>query len=184
MSKKAETITIDMQLYKQLQTRKSAYKRFGQLNLDQVKALDYVLKQKDGLVSLRIFLFLIDHMDNYNAVVCSHKVIQEALDMSLSTVNRGVKCLKDNQILEIGKTGTTNVYYLNKEIIWHSWSNNRKYAKFGATVVLSESEQKAETTRYSQITLKDVVEDNDVNYEDETDYNDMDYIEDNDSDDE
>lgn len=181
MAKNKETITIGMELYKQLQSRKSAYKRFGQLNLDQIKALDYILRVKDGSSALRIFLFLVDHMDNYNAIVCSSKVISEALDMSSATVSRAIKVLKDNEIIGIGKSGTTNIYYINKEIIWHSWATNRRYAKFGANVVISESEQ-TETTKYSQITIKDFDSANITDYykNDEDDLDDDDYFDDDD----
>lgn len=89
----------------------------------------------------QILLFLFDQMDNYNSLVCSYKVICEALEMSESTAKRAIKVLKDNKFIEIYKSGISNVYVVNKELVWNSWGSNYKYAKFSAKIIISESEQ-------------------------------------------
>ena len=48
---------------------------------------------------------------------------------------------------------------INKNIVWNSWGTNYKYAKFGANIILSESEQEQQTEikteRVKQITIKE-----------------------------
>jgi hypothetical protein len=80
-------------------------------------------------------------MDKYNAVVCSYKVFQEALGMSKATIQRSVAYLKEHGFLYVYKTGASNVYVANKELVWNSWGNNVQYCEFPANVVLSASEQ-------------------------------------------
>lgn len=88
-----------------------------------------------------ILLFLLDQMDDYNAVMCSYDVMQEALGMSLSTVRRSVKVLKECGFIAIYKSGNSNIYAVNKVLAWSSWGTNYRYAKFAAKIIISESEQ-------------------------------------------
>jgi Mn-dependent DtxR family transcriptional regulator len=90
-------------------------------------------------------------MDGYNAIVCSNKVIQDALSISRPTVTRAIKILKDYNFIKIAKTGTANVYYINSELVWKSWGTNHRYAEFGAKIIIAESEQEqdaADTTTH------------------------------------
>lgn len=119
--------------------RKSPFKRFYQVNKDNSECLRDCLKENPK--ALEILLFIFDHMDKYNAVVCSYKVFQEALGMSKATVQRAIKYLKDNGFLYIYKTGTSNVYVANKELVWNSWGKNTQYCEFPANIVLSKTEQ-------------------------------------------
>ncbi|MCX7144154.1 MAG: hypothetical protein NT123_24580, partial [Proteobacteria bacterium] len=41
----------------------------------------------------------------------------------------------------VAKTGTTNVYLINAEIVWTASATSRRKAEFRANVVLAESEQ-------------------------------------------
>ena len=53
----------------------------------------------ENLKHLKLLLFIFDHMDKYNAVICSYKVFQETLGMGQATVARCVKYLKDHGFL-------------------------------------------------------------------------------------
>lgn len=119
--------------------KQSPYVRWVQMNKDYYKAEDWLMAKSP--IAYRIFKFLINNMDNYNAVVCSYKVLQEYFDVSQVTVARAIKLLKEKQYIEVYKSGTSNVYAVNKNIAWNSWGKNFKYAKFEANIILSESEQ-------------------------------------------
>lgn len=118
----------------------SRYHEWAQLNLEQtvIDALDQLSKYP---AAMRIFLFLVKNMDGYNAIMASHKVISEALDMSIPTVSRAIKYLSDNGILHIMKSGTSNVYVINNKVVWKSYGENMEYCKFPASVILAKSEQ-------------------------------------------
>lgn len=127
------------------QQRKSPFSRFYQVNKDNSEYLRSCLRENPKALELLFFIF--DHMDKYNAVICSYQVFQEALGMSKATIQRSIKYLKDNGFVYIYKTGTSNVYVANKDLVWNSWGNNIDYCEFPANIVLSRSEQQEERTK-------------------------------------
>jgi DNA-binding transcriptional ArsR family regulator len=119
--------------------KQSPYRRWTQFNLERTKELMWL-----GLnhpKARAILDFLVDQMDNYNAVMCSHQVLEELLGISKATVIRAIKILKDNKFIDVLKSGQSNVYVINDTVYWKSWGNNRKYSKFSGNIVLSLSEQ-------------------------------------------
>ncbi len=120
-------------------SRKSPFSRFYQVNKDNSEYLRSCLKENPK--ALEVLFFIFDHMDKYNAVVCSYKVFQEALGISAKTVQRSIAYLKEHGFLYVYKTGTSNVYVANKDLVWNSWGNNVEYCEFPANIVLSASEQ-------------------------------------------
>jgi len=135
--------------------RKSPFSRFYQVNKDNSEYLRSCLKENPKALELLFFIF--DHMDKYNAVVCSYKAFQEALGMAQATIARSIKYLKEKGFLYIYKSGSSNVYVANKELVWNSWGNNTKYCEFPANVILSKEEQEKRTEvrdkRVTQIEL-------------------------------
>lgn len=95
--------------------------------------------------AFKILLFLLDHMDKYNAVMCSYTVIQEALGMGRTTASTAVKLLKEHGFIAVLKSGTSNVYVVNNDLAWNSWGNNVQYCEFPANVIISASEQEERT---------------------------------------
>jgi DNA-binding transcriptional ArsR family regulator len=125
--------------------KKSPYKNFIQVNKDFYKAEDWLMAKSP--IAYRIFKFLINGMDGYNAVVCSYKVLQENFEISQVTVARSIKLLKEKGYIAVFKSGTSNVYTLNDKIVWNSWGTNYAYSKFPANIILSISEQEEATKR-------------------------------------
>lgn len=134
-------LTRDFNLEEEYQKRekKSPYNNWVQINKNYYKAEDWLMAKSP--IAYRIFKFLINNMDGYNSVVCSYKVIQEYFDISQVTVARAIKLLKEKQYIQVYKSGTSNIYAINKEIAWNSWGKNYRYAKFGANIILTETEQ-------------------------------------------
>ena len=131
--------------------KKSPFDRFVQVNKDFYKAEDWLMAKSP--IAYRIFKFLINNMDEYNAVICSYKVLEETFKVSTTTIARAIKILKDKGYVAVFKSGTSNIYALNDKIVWNSWGTNYQYSKFPANIILSISEQ--ENSIQSQIkTLK------------------------------
>ena len=137
--------------------RKSPFSRFYQINKDNSDYLRSCLDENPK--ALKLLLFIFDHMDKYNAVICSYKVFQETLGMGQATVARCVKYLKDHGFLYVYKTGTSNFYVANKNLVWNSWGNNVEYCEFPANIILSASEQeervKVRDKRVQTVQVKD-----------------------------
>ena len=111
-----------------------------------------------------ILYFLVDQMDEYNAVMCSYKVLQEVLDTSKATIQRNIQILKKKGYIAVLKSGTSNVYAINDSVYWKSWGNKKQYSKFPANVVLAMSEQEDDyqisfaeigAQRHKEVKLKD-----------------------------
>lgn len=148
--------------------KNSPFSRWTQFNNEHTKELMMLAVKYPKAHA--ILYFLVDQMDNYNACICSYKVMQEVLGCGQATIARNIKILKDLGFLAILKSGNANVYTVNDKVYWKSWGNNRQYSKFPANVVLAMSEQdnykQAEeghqisfedlkTEKFKAITLKD-----------------------------
>ena len=118
---------------------KRQFTSFYQVNKEHSEDMQWLLDKNPK--AFKILLFLLDHMDKYNAVMCSYAVIQEALGMGRTTASTAIKLLKEHGFIYIYKSGTSNVYVVNKNLAWNSWGNNMQYCEFPANIVLSASEQ-------------------------------------------
>ncbi|MCM1023809.1 MAG: replication/maintenance protein RepL [Prevotella sp.] len=127
---------------KQKEAKNSPYNNFAQMNLDHSK--DWRALSKQNHVAAEILWFLIEHADKKNALVCSSKVLEEALGYSRTTIFRSKEFLKNAGFIKIKKSGTTDVFLINKEIAWKSWGKNYKYGEFEAKIIISASEQEDE----------------------------------------
>ena len=136
------------------ESKKSPFRKWVQMNYDEnaYRADDWLVANSPA--AYRIFKFLIANMDNYNAVICSYKVMQEKFGYSKATIERAIKVLKEHQYVGIAKSGTSNVYLINKHLSWNSWGTNYAYAEFDARVIISVSEQDKETQSKVRTELK------------------------------
>ncbi len=119
--------------------RKSPFKSFIQVNKDRADDLMWLVTNNPN--AYKVLMFLWAHMDNYNAVVCSYRVLQDYFGQSRTTLSRAVNFLVQHGFVYVQKSGTTNVYITNPDIAWTSWGNNRRYCEFPANVILSAAEQ-------------------------------------------
>lgn len=138
-------------------TKNSPYSNWYQFNREYSKEMIYLAGKYPK--AHQILLFLLDQMDNYNAVMCSNVVLCEALGIGRTTVSTSIKVLKEHGFITIYKSGNSNVYAVNKNLAWSSWGNNFKYAKFDAKIIITESEQEREepkitTEKFKQVSVK------------------------------
>lgn len=134
--------------------KKSPFSKWVQMNYDEnaYQADDWLVANSPA--AYRIFKFLIANMDNYNAVICPYEIMQEKFGYSKATIERAIKVLKEHQYVGIAKSGTSNVYLINKHLYWNSWGTNYAYAEFDARVIISVSEQDKETQSKVRTELK------------------------------
>jgi hypothetical protein len=124
-----------------------------QRELDKKNNNFYMVFKSDGSPLVRtlikeypkaaeLFLFLCEKADRTNAFIASGKALASFLEMSEPTVSRAIKTLKEKQLIDIFKTGSTNVFVLNPEVVWSAWKTGKKSCMFGnAKVLLSAEEQ-------------------------------------------
>ena len=80
-------------------------------------------------------------MDKQNAIIISQTAMAEATGYSRQTINKSIKYLVDKKVLAIFKSGFSNIYAINSQIVWRSNAKGKKYALFDARVYISKSEQ-------------------------------------------
>jgi len=139
--------------------KNSPFNRWTQFNLEHTEKMMWL--QLKHPKAAAIMSFLVDQMDEYNAVMCSVKVLQEVLEVSRQTISKNLAILKENGYIAILKSGSSNVYAINDTVYWKSWGNNKQYSKFPANVVLSLSEQeksmqaKIKNVKHKEIQIKE-----------------------------
>jgi len=88
----------------------------------------------------RILLFLTQRMTRQNAIVVSQKTLSEILGISTMTVKRSIDLLREENWVQVVKTGNSFGYLVNSKVAWRSHQSKR-YAYFNAEVIVSETEQ-------------------------------------------
>ena len=114
-------------------------KNFVQFYRDQLHAVAK-LGMTDPL-ALCVWLWIVERMGKDNALVCSMQPLREHFGKSRQTISKKVAFLRSHGFLGVAKTGTTNVYMVNADIVWSASASKRRAAEFRATVVIAESEQ-------------------------------------------
>ena len=134
--------------------KKSPYSKWIQVNnsTDAYKVEDWLVANSP--TAYRVFRFLASNMDNFNAVICSYRVLQEKLGYSKATIERAIKFLREHKYIKVVRTGGSNIYMINKALYWNSWGSNYAYAEFGAKIIISSSEQDELTQNEIEIQIK------------------------------
>ena len=122
--------------------RSSPFKSFVQMNKKTYEMEDKLMQENP--LAYRIWRFLANNMDDYNAVIVSQETLTELFEVSKTTIWRAIKVLKDGNYIKTYRTGGSNIYALNDNMVWNSWGDNKRYSKFNANVIISESEQTEE----------------------------------------
>jgi CTP-dependent riboflavin kinase len=115
--------------------------------------LDKYLELRGNVSASKVFEFLKATMNSKNIVCVSVQTLAKRLDISERSVTRANKYLVDNDWLQIRKTGTSNVYFLNPGLVWKDKTGKRLssiqdydantfyFTEFEAKVVIGSDEQ-------------------------------------------
>ncbi|MGH0945384.1 replication/maintenance protein RepL [Bacillus mycoides] len=113
---------------------------FIQLYRDNMPELRWLMSNHNFASSL--LFFILEHMDNRNALACSYSVFEDYFGKSRSTVYRAIKLLEENGFLNILKMGTSNVYVINEDLAWSDSNDKKKFAKYDGKILVSKKENK------------------------------------------
>lgn len=121
-----------------LDDRKNA--DFVQFYRDSMKEVRWLMDQ--NVVSAKLMVFFMEHMDKKNAVVCSYALLQECFECSKATIYRAIKVLQENGFITVLRIGTANVYVLSPDVAWSAWNNGKRYCSFDGKILVSHKENK------------------------------------------
>lgn len=115
--------------------------------------LDKYLELRENPSASKVFDFLKATMNSKNIVCVSAQTMANRLGISERSVTRANKYLVDNNWLQIRKTGTSNVYFLNPGLVWKDKtgkrltsiqeydSNQFYFTEFDAKIIIGSEEQ-------------------------------------------
>lgn len=113
---------------------------FIQLYRDHMPEVRWLMTNHSFASSL--LFFILEHMDNRNALACSYSVFEDYFGKSRMTIYRAVKILEENGFIDVLKMGTSNVYIVNADLAWTDKNNNKKFAKYDGKILVSKKENK------------------------------------------
>jgi DNA-binding transcriptional ArsR family regulator len=97
--------------------------------------------------AMALLNFLVRHMKRNNSVLVSNTALAEILGMSLSSVNKNIRILKDNKLITSVRTGNASIFYVNKAVISCAKHGDIKYYQLDTTVILSSKEERVAVER-------------------------------------
>ena len=134
--------------------KKSPFVKWTQQNNDEEAQEARFWLMKKSPIAYCVMDFLASNMDRYNAVICSYRVMQEKFGYSRAALSEAIKLLREHNYIDVKKTGTSNIYMINKQLYWNSWGTNYAYAEFGAKIIISASEQDKDTQEQVKLEIK------------------------------
>jgi len=103
-------------------------------------------------VAVELFLFLAEHMDASNLVICSQQVLMEQLERGRTSIYNAIKYLEDEGLVCVVKFGTINGYALDGAYVWTTFHKPSRYAVFEhAKALASHSENEAVRRRLAHV---------------------------------
>jgi hypothetical protein len=112
---------------------------FVQVYIDK---LDLIIEMtSENPTAVKLFTWLLKHMDKKNALVVSQNALAESLSVTRQTIYTSITYLKQKKAIAVFKSGGTNIYAVNAQIAWKSNASGKRYAMFDAKVYIAESEQ-------------------------------------------
>lgn len=124
---------------KEQEEREKNY-NFVQVYKDHMPELRWLMNNHAFASSL--LFFILEHMDNRNALACSYVIFEDYFDKHKTTIYRNLKILEENGFIDILKMGTSNVYVVNDNLAWTDKNTNKKYAKYDGKILVSKKENK------------------------------------------
>lgn len=128
--------------------KKCSFKCWGQLNFDYLPQLRNLIKTSPTAADL--LLYIIENMDDRNSLICKQSVFCTALDVSLPSITRAVRVLKDLNYIKVEKFGNMNAYHVNSELLWKSWSGNKRYAELTDSEILFNGNKQVQKRKFKR----------------------------------
>jgi len=106
---------------------------------DGIEAMQLITKENP--MAANVFYLLMKNMDKQNCLIVSMSTLASKLHVCRNSISRAIKYLRENKYIAIYKSGTTNVYTLNANIVWKDRGDRKMEALLYGKVLLSLDEQ-------------------------------------------
>lgn len=106
---------------------------------------------KRSSVAIEVLMFFFENMDYNNVFVVSQTVIADSVEASTKQVGRAIKILEEEGTIGIGKSGNTNIYMVNPELVWQQVFKKRKNAIMNGTIIFGKEEMEDIQKRFYNV---------------------------------
>lgn len=103
--------------------------------------------------ALKLLFTLAEKMNRQNGIMASNATLSQIAGMSIPTVTRAIKLLKDERWIQVIRIGTANAYVINSTVFWKS-TGDQKHASFHAQIIATSTEQTDPVESWDGVTLK------------------------------
>jgi len=122
--------------------RKNSKERFVMV---EQTALWRLTQQFTTIYEYQFLNYLMEKMNQTNAVMVSQKTLMKVLGAGRTSVHRTIQKLEHLQVIKIVKIGTANCYIINSDIAWKkNRESKEKFSIFNATLIADWDEQTIE----------------------------------------
>lgn len=135
---------LEIEKNKEKQQKENEEKRknynFIQLYRNHISEMRWLMTNHQ--LASSILFFILEHMDNRNALVCSYSIFEDYFKKHKTTIYRNLKILEENGFIDILKIGNSNVYVINEDLAWSDSNDKKKFAKYDGKILVSKKENK------------------------------------------
>lgn len=101
-----------------------------------------------------ILMFLCNHMDRGNAIICPSSILEEYFDVSRQTISTNIRKLYNYGFIDILKCGNANAYVVNPDFAWTSEKKGMEYCAFNGKILINRSDNKDFDIEVSRTKMK------------------------------
>lgn len=130
--------------------------------MDQDNFVMLFKSQMDKLIRLgtddpgarSLFDFILMKMGKNNALIASRRVMAKHLRCTERTISRRVDTLTERGLIQIVKSGASNIYLVNAKVAWSTGLDKRKrFMAFNATVIIEGGDNDGLISQDSRVLL-------------------------------
>lgn len=130
-----------------------AKKNYNFLQIEQKTLKEFRRLTDQSPKALKLLFAMAEKMNRTNAIMASNATLAQITGISIPTVVRAIKLLKEENWIQVIRVGTANAYIINSTVFWKS-TGDLKQASFHAQIIASESEQLEPVENWDKVTLK------------------------------
>lgn len=132
---------------------KNDRKKIPEDELNAIKNSNFIMLFRDNIPELMwlqmnhpraasILMFLCNHMDRCNSIVCPSNILEEYFNVSRQTISENIRRLYEFGFIDILKCGTSNVYVINPDFAWTSEKKGMEYCSFNGKILINRKDNK------------------------------------------
>jgi hypothetical protein len=90
-------------------------------------------------LAAKLFLTIVENMDRTGGLLASHATLADIIGTARPNIVRLVSILEENNFLRVVRSpGDTNLFCVNPDVAWSTYSTGKRYAMFNVRAIIPE----------------------------------------------